>query len=145
MVPGMPPIPDPQQVAAKWAARASSAGPDYQRGVEQTDKDPTALAIQNQGRLLANFTRSVQDGTWAARLRAVGKTGWVEAVRTKGVTNYTNGVSNAEAKVAAAFAPLLAFEGNLQRQIQSMPSDTDAAREARMLAWTRGMRAYRAG
>lgn len=136
-------IADATTVAAKWAARAGSAGPDYQRGVEQTDKDPTALAIQNQGRLLANFTRSVSDGTWAARLREVGKAGWQQAVRDKGVTNYQTGVSQAEGKVAAAFAPLLAFEANLQRTVQAMPSDTDAAREARAIAWMRGMRTYR--
>lgn len=136
-------IPDATTVAAKWAQRAGSAGPDYQRGVETTDKDPTALAIANQQRLVTNFNARVQDGTWAARLRAVGKQGWIDAVRTKGVQNYTTGVSQAEAKVAAAFGPLLAFEGNLQRTVLGMPANTDAEREARMLAWVRGMRAYR--
>lgn len=135
-------LPSATDVARKWAARAGAAGPDYQAGVQNTDKDPTQLAIANQGRLVANFNARVQDGTWAARLRAVGKAGWIQAVLDKGVTNYQNGVQAAESKVADAFGPLLAFEANLQRTIQSMPSTTDADREARMLAWVRGMRSY---
>jgi hypothetical protein len=137
-------IPDAQTVAQKWAARAGAAGPEYLRGAQQTDKDPTQLAIANQSRLVANFNARVQDGTWASRLRAVGKNGWIAAIESKGVSNYQTGVSNAQDKVAAAFGPLLAHEANLQRTVLAMPSSTDADREARMLAWVRGMRSYRA-
>ena len=39
-------------------------------------------------------------------------------------------------------AGLLAYEAGLQRQVQAMPANTDAEREARMLTWVRGMRNY---
>lgn len=135
-------IPDAQSYADKWVTRTSAASQDYATGVAQTDKDPTALAIAAQPRLLANFQASVQSGKWANRLRASGKAGWQAAVQSKGIANFQNGVSAARDKVAAAAGPLLAFESNLQRQVQGMPNVTDADREARMLAWIRGMRQY---
>ncbi len=133
---------DAQSYADKWSQRTSAASQDYATGVAQTDKDPTALAIAAQARLLQNFTQSVTSGQWANGLRQVGKGGWQAAVAAKGVANFQNGVAAARDKVAAAAGPLLAFEANLQRQVQGMPNVTDADREARMLAWIRGMRQY---
>lgn len=135
-------IPDAQSFADKWVTRTSAAAQDYAQGVAQSDKDPTALAIAAQPRMLSNFQAAVQGGKWAARLRASGKAGWQSAVASKGVANFQTGVGAARDKVAAAAAPLLAFEANLQRQVQGMPNVSDADREARMLAWTRGMRQY---
>lgn len=139
---GFAAIPDAQSYADKWVTRTSAASQDYAQGVAQTDKDPTALAIAAQPRLLNNFTQSVQSGRWANRLRASGKAGWQAAVAAKGVSNFQTGVGAARDKVAAAAGPLLAFEANLQRQVQGMPNVTDADREARALAWMRGMRQY---
>lgn len=135
-------IANAQTVAAKWKTRTSAASQDYADGVANTDKDPTALAIQAGPRLLANFTTAFNSGKWANGLRKAGKAGWQNAVATKGVQNFTNGVNNAEDKVAAAFAPLLAFESNLQSQVRGMANVTDNDREQRMLAWVRGMRKY---
>jgi hypothetical protein len=56
-------------------------------------------------------------GKWANGLRRAGKAGWQAAVAAKGATNFSNGVNAAEGKVADAFAPLLAFEQNLQNQV----------------------------
>jgi hypothetical protein len=135
-------IPDAQSFADKWVTRTGAASQDYAQGVAQSGKDQAGLAIAAQARLLSNFQQAVQSGKWAQRLRAVGTQGYKDAVAAKGVANFQNGVQAARDKVAAAAAPLLAFESNLQRQVQGMPNVTDADREARMLAWTRGMRQY---
>jgi hypothetical protein len=94
-------------------------------------------------RYLANVQRAFQDGSWANGLRRAGKAGWQAAVAAKGAANYSTGVQAAAPKVAEAFAPLLAFEQNLLNNVNSMANVTDADREARMLAWTRGMRSYK--
>lgn len=129
-------------VAAKWTARTSAASQDYADGVAGTDKDPTALAIAAGPRYLQNVQRAFNDGSWANGLRKTGKQGWQAAVAAKGVTNFATGVQAAQAKVEQAFTSLLAYEGNLLNQVGSMPNVTDADREARMLAWVRGMRKY---
>lgn len=135
---------DASSVAAKWAQRTSAAAQDYVDGVSATDKDPTALAIQAIPRMRARVLEAIDQGKVAAGLRRVGKQGWIAAVQAKGASNFSSGVQAAEGKVATAFAPLLAFEANLQRQVAGMPANTDAEREARMLAWVRGMRGYQA-
>lgn len=138
-------IADANTVAQKWASRAGSAGADYQAGVEGTDKDPTALAIANGQRYINGVADAFQSGRWANGLRRVGKAGWQQAVKEKGVTNFTNGVRAAESKFAERIAPVLQFESALQGRIRSMPNVTDADREARAIAWIRGMREYKTG
>lgn len=135
-------VPDGATSFAKWKARTAAAQQDYVDGALSTDKDPTALAIAAGPRYIANVQRSFNDGTWANRLRASGKTGWQNGIRDKGATNFTNGVQNAGAKAEAAFVALAAYIAGVQRQIASMPNVTDADREARMLANTRLMRQY---
>jgi hypothetical protein len=132
---------DANAVAAKWVARTSGAQQDYVSGVENTSKDPTQLAINNQQRLLQNFTAAVNSGKWANRLRAIGKAGWQAATAAK-ANNFATGVNAAQQKVATQFAPLLQYENNLQQQVDAMPNVTDTDRENRMLAWVRGMRQY---
>lgn len=136
-------LPTAQQVAAKWQNRTSNATEDYAAGVANTDKDPTQLAIAAGPRYLQNVQRAFNDGTWANGLRRAGKAGWQAAVASKGRDNFARGVQAAEGKVAEAFAPLLAFEQNLQNQVNGMANVTDADREARMITWVRGMRQYK--
>jgi hypothetical protein len=132
---------DAGAVYTKWSQRTSAAQTDYVNGVEQTTKDPTALAINNQQRLLTNFQNAVNSGKWANKLRAVGKTGWQQAVVAK-ANNFSNGVAAAQTKFVGAFGPLLNYENSLQQQVDAMPDVTDTDRENRMLAWVRGMRQY---
>lgn len=135
-------LPNASDVASKWVQRTQAAAPDYAAGVANTDKDPTALAIAAGQRYLANVQAAFQSGKWANGLRKVGKAGWQAAVAAKGESAFSNGVAAAQSKVEQAFAPLLAFESNLQNQVKSMANVTDTDRENRMLAWTRGMRKY---
>lgn len=136
-------LPTAQAVADKWKARTSAAQQDYLDGVANTDKDPTALAIQAGPRYLANVQQAFQNGSWANGLRRAGKQGWQKAVQDKGGQNFANGVNAAGEKVASAFAPLLAFEANLQTQVASMPNVTDNDRDQRMLRWAQQMRTYK--
>lgn len=133
-----------QTVATKWTNRTSAASQDYADGVANSDKDPTALAIAAGPRYLLNVQAAFNSGKWANGLRKAGKAGWQQAVAAKGVSNFSTGVQAATAKVEQAFTTLLAYESNLQNQVNSMPNVTDADREARMLTWVRGMRKYQA-
>jgi len=132
----------PSQVAEKWVTRASAAGQDYGRGVEQTEKDPTALAVQNGARYIAGVQEAYSSGRWARRLQAVGKAGWQAAVRDKGVTNYGTGVTAARAKFEQAIGPVLQAVEAGQRLVAAMPSATPAQRDQRALAFIQHMRAF---
>lgn len=135
-------LPSAQEVAAKWAARAGSASQDYVAGAQRTDKDPTALAIAALPRMRSEIIAAIDSGKVAAGLRRVGKQGWLEAIQSKGASNYATGVTQAEGKVAAAFGPLLAYVAGGMARIGSMPGNTDAERKARMNFWFDYMRGY---
>ena len=137
-------IPSAQTVADRWAASAGAAGTRYAEGVQNTDVDVVGRAVAQQNILIQNFQNSVQNGTWARRLQAVGTQGWKNAVAAKGAANYSTGVNAAKAKYLQRMTAVLQVESSLQGQIQSMPSGTPAANDARMLAWANGMRQAKA-
>jgi hypothetical protein len=134
-------IPDAGSVATKWAQRTAAASQDYTQGVQNTDKDPTALAIAGGQRYIQRVTDAFNSGKWANGLRRSGKAGWQAATLAK-AGNFATGVAAAESKVATAFGPLLAFETQLQSRINSMPNVTLQDRIARATAWIQGMAAY---
>ena len=133
-----------QEVAAKWATRTAASADDYVAGAQRTDKDPTALAIAALPRARAEYIAAIDSGKVAARLRAVGKQGWLDGVVTKGRANFQAGVTASESKVAIAFGPLLAYVAGGQSRLASMPANTDAERKARMNFWFDYMRGYQA-
>jgi hypothetical protein len=130
------------EVADKWVQRAGAAGQDYARGVETTEKDPTALAAANGARYISGVQEAYQSGKWARRLQAVGKAGWQAAVRDKGVANYGTGVTAAKDKYAAAMGPVLQAVQAGQRIVASMPSATPQQRDQRALAFIQHMRNF---
>lgn len=135
-------LPSAQSVAEKWQRNASGAQQDYVAGAQNTDKDPTALAIAAGPRYIAEVTAAYNSGKYAAGLRRAGKQGWLNGITTKGATNFATGVQAAQAKYETAIASVLSFEQNLLTRLASMPSITAADRDARALFWIREMRNY---
>lgn len=134
-----------QAAAEKWATNAGAAGAAYVSGAQNTSKDPTALAAAAAPKWFQGVQASYQNGTFQSGLARSGKNGWLAGITGKGQTAFTNAVTNAtvKAKVATVFTGLFAAEANLQATIDGMPNVTAADAEARMLAWTRGMKALR--
>jgi hypothetical protein len=137
-------IPSAQVVADRWANATSTGSQRYLDGVAQTDIDVVGRAIAAKGALVNNFNNAVNNGTWERRLGAVGTQGWKASVAAKGGQAYTNGVTAAKAKFQQRMGLVLQYEAGLQSQIQSMPSGSPAANDARMLAWSNGMRQAKA-
>ena len=133
-----------QATVDKYKASTAAGQQAYTDGVATCDIDVVGRAIANQSALLANFNARVQDGTWARRLGAVGTQGWKQAVADKGGPAWQNGVTAAVPKFQQKMQAVLQVETGLQQQIQGMPSGTPAASDARMLAWSNGMRQAKA-
>ena len=133
------------QGAAKWATNSQAAGPAYVSGAQNTTKDPTQLAAAAVQKWYNGVTAAFQGGLFQAGLARSGKQGWLNGVTGKGAQNYLNSVGNAtvQQKVSTVFTALYNAEASLQAQIDAMPNNTAADAEARMLAWTRGMKALR--
>lgn len=130
------------EFAEKWAQRAGAASQDFVAGAQRTDKDPTALAVAAIPRMRSQILAAIDSGKVAAGLRRSGKQGWLDGVTGKGAQNYATGVANAKDKVAQAAAPLLAYIAAGQSRLASMPANTNAERDARLLFFVNYMRGY---
>lgn len=126
------PVPDAATVVAKWQARTQAASQDYVDGARNTTKDPTALAVAAGQRYISQVQEAFNSGRWARGLQRAGKAGWLAGVEGKGAQNFSNGVANATDKAMTAFTRLLAYEANVQNQVNAMPNITAADRKARM-------------
>lgn len=131
-------IVDAQTAAQRWQQGAVQGQARFTEGVQNTQKDPTALAVQQQAALLNNFSQAVTSGRWARALSRVGAAGWKSATLAK-ANNYGTGITASVQKFTDAIAPVLAYEAQLQQQVQSMPKGTLADSLARAQAWITGM------
>jgi len=129
---------DAATAAQRWTQGAAQGQQRFIEGVRSTQKDPTALAIAQQNKLLANFTQAVTSGRFARNLAKVGKQGWQAATEAK-AANYSTGISASAGKYEAAIGPVLAQIGSLQQQLNSMPKATFADSIARMVAFSTGL------
>ena len=137
------PIKSPEVVAKKWQNGMSQAQEAMTEGVAAVTVAPgDAAAAARQKWVNAMASLAVQD-KWARNVRIGGSLpNWRSAMETYGIQRAVQGASQKASKYLAAVGPLLAFESQLQQTIKAMPSLTDADREARMLAWSRGMKKY---
>ena len=128
-------IVDASTAAARWLASAAQGQQRFTEGVQNTSKDPTALAIAAQQALLSNFSQAVTSGRWAGNLRKAGKAKW-QAMTLAKAANYGAGIAAGEGNYQAAASVWFPFMAAVQQQIQSMPSGTLAASQARANAWS---------
>lgn len=128
------------QAIAKWQAGTAAAGGSggaWAANLGSTTKPIVARAIEQQGVMVSNFQRAVNDGKWAANLQRVGDAGIKQAALAK-ADNYTTGTaanSPGATKFGNAITKIIAYENQNLPQIYAMPKGTLAAGKARMNAW----------
>ena len=81
-----------QQTVSNWQTKASGAQTAFTDGVQGTTVDVVGRAIAAQPAMVSNFNQAVNSGYWAARLGAVGTSGWKAATVAK-AANYSTGIS----------------------------------------------------
>lgn len=116
-------IVDAATAAQRYVAGASQGQQRFVEGVQNTQKDPTALAIAQQNKMLANVTAAITSGRYARGLSRVGKAGWQAATVAK-AANYAVGIQAGAQKYEQAIGPVLSQIASLQSQIASMPNST---------------------
>lgn len=132
---------DATTAASRWSQGAGAAQQKYVDGVQQTTKDPTALAAAASQKMLNGVTAAVTSGYWARRLADVGASGWKAAVTAK-AANYGVGVNAAQSKYQKGYQDFWNYATPLLGSIQSMPKATLADSIARATAWIQGAAQY---
>ncbi|MGO8777255.1 MAG: hypothetical protein ACLQHT_23505, partial [Terracidiphilus sp.] len=95
----------------------------------------------------ANWTQGVNTaaslGTYAMKIAAVDLNAMANGIATYGTTNFAAAGTNKASKYAAKTNALAAAETAVLGTVLTMPKGKGANNEARMLAWSRGMAAYK--
>lgn len=131
---------DPTAATENWAAAMQQASAKATAGAQRVQESPGSRAAAKAQKWLNRVNESADK--WRRNVGAVTLQEWRDAYITKGVPRIASGAQAAKPAYQQALTPLLAFEANLWATVDSMPSDTEADRENRMLAWVRGMRQY---
>lgn len=132
-----------QQVAEKYASRASAASTDYVLGVETTTKDQAARAIASAEIHKQATIAALNEGRYAKGLQRAGNQAWKDGVRKKGGNRYSEGVAGASGKYATNSASYDSARGaavGLPRGLKG--SETNLAR---VKAVVMALRATKAG
>lgn len=131
-----------QQYWQRWSDGMNAAGDKMRAGINRVQITPAAAAIAAQSKMRANWLQAVDSGKWANNLGAMTLAIWQRAMIDKGIPRIADGVRGSQTRVTNFANALLAFETNLQNQVRAMPNITPQDREARVLAWMRGMRTF---
>ena len=132
-----------EEVADKWQRGISNSQQDMTAGVQRVTVAPgTAAAAKKQ-----KFVSAMQDPAtfdkWERGVRSVSLGSWQNSMVTLGIPRAAQGAQQKKDKMVNAMNSLLPFVDNLRNTVKSMPDNSQADREQRMLAWSRGMRQYR--
>jgi len=114
----------PAEISEKWARRTKASVSDIQAGIDRVTESPAAKAVSKQAKMIANLTRSVQDGTWAKRLSAVPLEEWKSKTRAKVAERLSGGVDGAAGKRAKFDSYMVNQLNAVLPKISAMPDMT---------------------
>lgn len=129
-------------ILAKWQRNSQAATEDMKRGAQSVTESPTVKAARSVDKMVRNLQDSVQSGRYAAACNKVSVTDWQNAYINKGLRNFTNGVANISPSAQKAMADQQQYADQVKQELASMPTDTEAQADAKMLAAVNKMRAY---
>lgn len=126
----------------RWQASSSSAQTRFTEGVQNTSKDPTALAAAQAQKMLTNVSEAVTSGRWSRRLQEVGKAGWQQATLAK-ASNYGTGIQASGNKYQAGYTSFWNYMTPYYNQLASMPKNNLGDSINRAVFWIQNSAGYR--
>lgn len=127
----------------KLTRRLKGSLEDIKKGIEKVTVAPTAQAADKQAKMKARLNESIDNGKWAAGLRAVPLEEWKKKTSEKGVNRISEGLDGAQDKIKKVAEQLLSFEGTLQGTIEKLPDLTLEDSVNRASTWIRGMSKFK--
>lgn len=127
----------------KHARRLKAATPDMRAGVEKVTESPTAKAAAKMDKMRAHWLEKLDDGTMAARLKAVTLEDWKSKMLTKGVGRVAEGIDQAHDKVLNFAQQLLPAVAAAQAKVKGLPDLTLEDSINRMTTYIRDMAKFR--
>ena len=125
--------PSPTQVADKQIQRVSQSVDAVIQGIDRVSVSPTKLAADNMEKMLAGFTRAVQDGKIKRGLESVDLAEWQDKTKAK-ANRIPEGVRAARDKIIAFQDQQQAYQKGIDTTLAKMPnrSLSDALNRSRV-------------
>lgn len=123
----------------KHARRLKASVEDVRKGIDRVTENPCDKAAAKQDKMLANLTRAVNEGKYAAGLKRVSLEEWKRKAKDIGVNRIAAGIDGAKEKVIAFAEVLLPHIDRGQEKIKAMPDVTLDDNINRMTAFIRHM------
>jgi len=129
--------------AADWAKkqieRAQGAASTWAANVLAPRKDPVEAAIRADKKRKDKLDAAEKAGKWLAKMKKVDKDEMVETIKAVGSSGYSAGIGARTRKISRVVGELQPMTAALADAIDKLPEETDAQREARLLAARKGM------
>jgi len=132
-----------EEFQEKHARRLKASIPDIEKGISRVTVSPTAKAAEKVEKMRANIIKSLDDGTWQRRLRAVTLEEWKEKAITKGVPHIAAGIDAAAEKVKSFASQLLPHIDKCKAEVDKLPDLTLEDSINRMSTFIRGMSKFK--
>ena len=133
----------PQEFQEKHARRLKGAVTDMRIGVEKVTESPTAKAAMKIDKMRAHLLEKIDDGTVAARLKAVTLEEWKSKMLSKGVGRVAEGIDQASDKVVKFASQLLPAVEAARNKARALPDLTLEDSINRMTTYIRDMSKFR--
>lgn len=130
---------NPAEVAKRWRERMAASGAKITSGVNAVTESPMEKAAAAESKWQQGVMDAAANGRYRNGLRSVSLQQWKDKMNRLGVPRIAQGAQEAEPKVAAFMQKFLPAVEGLQREVQSMPSDTFDERLQRMVAMVSGL------
>ncbi len=128
-----------KEVQEKHGRRLKGAIEDMRSGIERVTVSPTAQAAAKQEKMKARINAAIDNGKWAAGLRAVSLEEWKDKITTKGLPRVAAGIDAAAGKVEKFYGQLLPHIDKVKVDVQKLPDLTLEDSINRMSTFVRGM------
>lgn len=102
-----------EQSADKFVRRASVAGPDYERGINNPRKPWDKATLDGENNYKVGVTAAANAGRFGKGVKKVGNQKWLKNAISKGVTRYPEGVAIAKDAWVTGFQPYQTAIANL--------------------------------
>ena len=101
----MPPVKSLSRISAKWIRVSSTAGKEYQEGIENPRADWAERTAAAEPAYEQGVQQAIQNKSFSKGVLRAGTAKWQKAAREKGPIRWQQGIAGAAAAYESGFAP----------------------------------------
>lgn len=118
---------------------AKARSSNWLKNTKAPKKDPKAAALAAKGKYESNMRKALDEKRYEKGIAAYDESARDAVIDAVGASGFSEGVERHRAKAVSKIAKLQPLVAALAKTLDAMPIDTDAQREAKMIAAKRGM------